>query len=140
MAYVSKEDKATLTPAIKAILKKYGMKGTISVKHYSTLVVKLKSGPIDFKKQLTDIGYNNHRKWYDTEAEMTEAFCSHDVNEHWIDRTFKGIGCEFLTELKAAMEGANFFNEDDSMTDYFNRSHYIDIMIGGDKFDYVITT
>jgi hypothetical protein len=32
--------------------------------------------------------------------------------------------------MKAAMEGPDFFNEDDVQTDYFNRSHYVDINIG----------
>ena len=31
MAYVSKQDKAELAPAIKAVLKKYDMKGSISI-------------------------------------------------------------------------------------------------------------
>ena len=48
MAYVSKQDKAELAPAIKAVLKKYNMKGSISVRHHSTLVVKIKQGAIDF--------------------------------------------------------------------------------------------
>ena len=48
MAYVSKQDKARLAPGIKAVLKKYDMKGSISVRHHSTLVVKVKSGHIDF--------------------------------------------------------------------------------------------
>ena len=48
MAYVSQETKAKLSPTIKAILKKYKMKGTIAVKHHFSLVVNLQSGPIDF--------------------------------------------------------------------------------------------
>ena len=28
------------------------------------------------------------------------------------------------------MEGPGFYNNDDVMTDYFNRSHYVDINIG----------
>ena len=28
------------------------------------------------------------------------------------------------------VEGPDFFNEDDAQTDYFHRSHYIDINIG----------
>ena len=33
MAYVSQEKKKQLAPAIKAVLKKYGMKGSIAVRH-----------------------------------------------------------------------------------------------------------
>jgi len=48
MAYVSQADKKELAPAIKAVLKKYDMKATIAVRNHSTLVVKVKSGAIDF--------------------------------------------------------------------------------------------
>ena len=112
MAYVSKQDKAELAPAIKAVLKKYDMKGSISIRHYSTLVVKIKQGAIDFADYFT------HGEGYI------------QVNEYWIDSHYQGIHRAFLNELLAAMKGPKYFNEDDSMTDYFHRSHYTDINIG----------
>ena len=48
MAYMSQERKQNLAPAIKAVLKKYGVKATIAVRNHSTLVVNIKSGSIDF--------------------------------------------------------------------------------------------
>ena len=36
----------------------------------------------------------------------------------------------FLLELLAAMKGPTIFNNDDAMTDYFDRSHYTDINVG----------
>ena len=45
MAYVSKEDKKELAPMIKKVLAKYGVKGTIKINHYSTLVVTLRKIP-----------------------------------------------------------------------------------------------
>ena len=112
MAYVSKQDKAELAPAIKAVLNKYDMKGSISVRHHSTLVVKIKQGAIDFADHFT------HGEGYI------------QVNEYWIDQHYAGIHRAFLNELLAAMKGPKYFNEDDSMTDYFHRSHYTDINIG----------
>jgi hypothetical protein len=106
MAYVSQEDKAKLAPAIKAVLDKYSMKGTIAVRHHSSLVVTLRSGYIDF-------GGDNI-----------------DVNEYWIHEHYEGLARRFLTELLAAMKGPDYFNHDDSQTDYFHRSHYTDIRIG----------
>ena len=41
MAYVSQEMKKELAPAIKAVLKKYRMKGSIAVNNHSTLEVNL---------------------------------------------------------------------------------------------------
>ena len=117
MAYVSKQDKAELAPGIKAVLKKYSMKGSISVRNHSTLVVKIMSGAIEFD---TCEGY-------------------HDVNVYWIDTHFAGIERDFLNELLNAMKGTKYFNNDDAMTDYFSRSHYTDITVGTWKKPYVYT-
>tara|TARA_B100000073_G_C23490551_1_gene475458 strand:+ start:44 stop:397 length:354 start_codon:yes stop_codon:yes gene_type:complete len=108
MAYVSQEMKKELAPAIKAVLKKYGVKATLAVNNHSTLVCNIKSGPIDFKAQ------NDH----------------YQVNEYWIDEHWTGVARDFLNELLEAMKGPNYFNNDDAMTDYFHRSHYTDINIG----------
>ena len=105
MAYVSQADKKSLAPAIKAVLYKYNVKGSISVRHHSSLVVTIKSGNIDFGD-------------------------SHQVNEYWIHEHYTGTARDFLVELLAAMKGPDYFCEDDSMTDYFHRSHYTDINIG----------
>ena len=114
MAYVSQSDKKELSPAIKTVLKKYKMKGSIGIRHHSTLVVNIKSGVIDFSEQLGDRESIN-------------------VNEYWIEKNYQGDALNFLSELLKAMEGPDYFNEDDGMTDYFHRSHYTDINIGGNK-------
>ena len=53
------------------------------------------------------------------------------VNPYWIEENYDDPEVvAFLLELKDALEGPNFFCHDDSMTDYFHRSHYIDINVG----------
>ena len=116
MAYVSQEDKKQLAPAIKAVLKKYNMKGSIAVRHHSTLVVNIKEGAIKFP----DAPYGDYIQ----------------VNTYWIDDHYKGIARKFLNEQLDAMKGPSYFNNDDSQTDYFSRSHYTDINIGGFKKPY----
>ena len=111
MAYVSQADKKALAPAIKAVLNKYGMKGSIRVRHHSTLLVTVKSGAIDFSEYMRGDAYI-------------------DVNPYWIDTHYAGIARDFLNELLEAMKGPHYFNNDDAMTDYFHRSHYTDICIG----------
>lgn len=121
MAYVSQEMKKELAPAIKAVLKKFGMKGSIAVRNHSTLCVNIKSGKIDFSENYT------HGDRYI------------QVNEYWIDEHYKGVAQKFLNELLAAMKGPNYFNNDDAMTDYFHRSHYTDINIGQWNKPYEVT-
>ena len=98
--------KAKLAPTIKGILKRYGMKGSIAVHHHSTLVVNLKQGPIDFGGDYIQ------------------------VNTYWVHEHYDGVAREFLTELVEAMKGPDFFDHSDPQTDYFHRSHYIDINVG----------
>jgi hypothetical protein len=112
MAFVSKQDKAELAPAIKAVLKKYKMKGSISVRNHSTLTVKITQGEIDFSDYFT------HGDGYI------------QVNEYWIDKNYDGVQQAFLNELLAAMKGTKYYNNDDAMYDYFDRSHYTNINIG----------
>ena len=44
MAYMSQERKSEIAPKVKSILKKFGIKGSLSVRHHSTLSLTLKSG------------------------------------------------------------------------------------------------
>ena len=111
MAYVSQQDKKELAPAIKKVLSKYGMKGSISIRHHSTLVVTLQSGAIDFGEYTHGDGYIQ-------------------VNVYHIERHYKGKAQKFLTELLAAMKGPGWFDKSDSMTDYFHVKHYCDINVG----------
>ena len=48
MAYVSQDLKKSLSPKIKAICKKYGVKATLAVRNHSTLVLNISEGKIDF--------------------------------------------------------------------------------------------
>jgi len=121
MAYVSQEDKAKLAPEIKKVLSKYGMKGSISVRHHSTLVVTLQSGSIDFGEYTHGDGYIQ-------------------VNTYHIESHYRGKAKAFLTELLAAMKGPDYFNNDDAMTDYFHRSHYTDINVGKWNKPYFLQT
>jgi len=121
MAYVSQKDKAKLAPEIKKVLSKYGMKGSISIRHHSSLVVTLQSGSIDFGEYTHGDGYIQ-------------------VNTYHIESHYRGKAKSFLTELLAAMKGPDYFNNDDAMTDYFHRSHYTDINVGRWNKPYFLQT
>lgn len=114
MAYMSQEKKKSLAPAIKAVLKKYNIKGSIGVDHHSCLTVKIKSGVIDFGEDRFDVNY------------------------HWIHEHYKGVAKDFLTELKKAMMTGNHDNSD-SMTDYFDVGWYIAIRVGQWDKPYIVT-
>ena len=109
MAYMSQEHKKELAPAIKAVLKKYGVKASLSVKHHSTLVLNIKSSKIDF-----------------LEGEDREYI---QVNEYHIKNQYEGVARDFLLEVKEAMMVGNF-DKSDMMSDYFHVGWYTDINVG----------
>lgn len=114
MAHMSQEKKKQLAPGIKAVLKEYGMKGSIAVENHSSLVVNLQEGPIDFG--------NDHEQ----------------VNCYWVHKHYEGKARKFLTKLVKAMNVGNHDNSD-SMTDYFDRGWYIDINVGRWNKPYKVT-
>ena len=143
MAYMSQERKAELAPQIKAVLKKYNVKGSIAVRHYSTLVVNIKSGKIDFArnhaetiKDSSDFGRPNFPGM--TVEQIMEKLSTHyQINEYHLESNYSGRALRFLKELKSAMMKGNHDNSD-IQTDYFDVGWYIDINIGGFRKPYEV--
>jgi len=121
MAYMSQEKKKELAPAIKAVLKKYKMKASISVNNHSTLCVNIKSGVIAFPNLLHGDGYTQ-------------------VNTYWIDEHYAKtpVARNFLNELLTAMKGTGWYNNSDIRTDYFDVAYYNNINIGKWNKPYVL--
>ena len=105
MAYMNQERKAKLAPAIKAVLKKYGMKGTIAVRDYMVLVVNIKEGKLPF-----------------------DAY--EQVNPYYVNELYEGDKRNFLKELLTAMRGDMWYDNSDAMIDYFDTAYYMDINVG----------
>ena len=125
MAYVSQEKKKALAPAIKEVLKKYRMKASISVNNHSTICVNIKEGAIDFigeqNKKNQEIAYRRGVNFVASDGYI-------QVNEYYPE-TY-GDASDFLVELVDAMKGPDYFNNDDSQSDYLHRSHYTSINVG----------
>lgn len=131
MAYMSQERKQSLAPAIKAVLKKYGVKGTLAVRNHSTLVLNIKSGSIDFIENFiqTDADSNIGRKMSQDQIDYIRKNKSLDVNPYWYKEHFSGKAKAFLSELLPAMNKGNHDNSD-VQTDYFDVGWYVDVNIG----------
>ena len=131
MAYMSQERKQSLAPAIKAVLKKYGVKGTLAVRNHSTLVLNIKSGSIDFIENFiaTDANVMHGRKMSRDQIDYIRKNRSLDVNPYWYKEHFSGKAKEFLSELLPAMNTGNHDNSD-IQTDYFDVGWYVDVNIG----------
>lgn len=139
MAYMNQEKKKALAPQIKAVLKKYGVKGSIGVNHYSSLVVNLKSGDLDF------IGAANkaNREYAERRGERFHEVKGNYQANPYRAREDEGIIGQFFGELIDAMngKGSSIANHDNSdiMTDYFDVGWYLDINVGQWDKPYIYT-
>jgi len=116
MAYMNQEMKATIAKNLKPVLKKFGVKGTLSVNNHSTIVLTLKSGKIDF---FADYGDREDARKFGI-----------DVNPYWFHEHFTGKSKQFLTEAFNALKSANWYDESDAQVDYFNTAYYFRINVG----------
>jgi hypothetical protein len=130
MAYMNQERKRLLAPEIKKVLAKYKLTGSIGVDHHSTLVVRIKSGPIDF------IG-NFNSVCKDLISGMTPMVGSISVNTYHINTQYTGKSLNCLRELIDAMNIGNH-NRSDYSTDYHDVGWYIDIDIGNFNQHYIL--
>ena len=125
MAYMNQEKKRYLAPGIKKVLKKYGLRGSIGVRHYSGIVVNIWEGPIDFI---------NNWKPNTVSAERNATVQNYiQVNEHWLDENYTGIAQKCLKELSLAMNGCKEIqnhDKSDLYTDYFDIGWYTYINVG----------
>ena len=140
MAYMSQERKQQLAPQIKSVLKKYGVKASIAVRNHSTLVVNIKSGPIDFIENFieTDKAGISGRKMAQDQIDYIRKKQSLDVNPYWYKEHFSGKAKSFLSELLPAMNTGNHDNSD-IQTDYFDVGWYVDVNIGKWNKPYTVT-
>lgn len=133
MAHMSQERKATIAPVVKAILKKYNIQGTLSVRHHSSLVLNIKSGKIDFIKDYnTKAGTDNYARGFEP---ASRGYL--DVNPYYLNRDFSETTANIISELHTAMNEGNF-DKSEPQADYFHVGWYTDINIGQWDKPYIV--
>lgn len=139
MAYFNQDRKQERAPAIKAILKKYGVKGSLAVRNHMTFVLNIKSGKIDFIENFIQVCTNKPygEKMSESRIEMLRKDRSMDVNTYWYQEHFDGKARDFIKEVLAAMNGGNHDNSD-IQTDYFDVGWYVDVNIGSWDKPYIL--
>jgi hypothetical protein len=119
MAYMNQQKKAVIVANLKPVLKKYGLKGTFSVRSHMTICLTITSGPIDF--------IQNYKDHTGKQNQMIKAL---DINPYWFQDHFTGKAKEALTEIIKGMYSAGYYDNSDIQSDYFDTAYYIDVNIG----------
>lgn len=100
------------------MLKKRGLKWTLSIMNRSTLVITITEWPLNFIKN--------------------DGQFRQEVNEYHINTQYDWDVKECLLEIKEAMMVGNW-NNSDLMSDYFDVGWYIDINIWTYRKPYILT-
>lgn len=137
MSYITQDEKAKIAPVIKKILKSYGLKGTLSIRHNSTICLTITAGSIDFfaSANRMNLEFANRRG---DDVRVVKDHLS--VNPYHFQTHFDGVAVDFLMEAFAALRGEGWYNNTDIQSDYFDVKHYVDINIGKWNKAYVHTT
>jgi hypothetical protein len=122
---MNQQKKAVIAAKLKPVLKKYGVKGTLSVRNHMAIVLNVKAGKVDF---FTDYG--------DREDALKFGI---QVNPYWFQDHFTGKSKKFLAEAFDAMKSAGYYNNSDAQIDYFDTAYYFDINIGKWNKPYELT-
>lgn len=131
MAYISQQEKKELAPGIKKVLKQYGMKGTIAINHYSTLVVNIKEGKLDLigacNQQRRKFAERHGREYMEDISGCFQANPYRDAQDY---ENIDPKVCSFYKDLIKAMKGLKWFDKSDPMTDYSHIAWYLSINVG----------
>jgi hypothetical protein len=135
---MNQERKATIAKAVKPILAKYGMKGSLSVRNHSTIVLTLASGSIDFIGDFNDERFLLQRTSEEIDKLRKDYIL--DVNPYWYQEHYTGTALSFLSEVIPALKSADWYDRSDAMTDYFDTAYYFDIHVGKWNKPYTLTS
>lgn len=122
MAYIKTEEVAAIRGQLKEKFK--GLKFSVRKQHHSSVIVTIKAGNVDFSDILDDSGYAQ-------------------INQYWLNRTgkhehlFEEIYKVIKTAPASVEGGREWFDDSDSMTDYFHTAFYMSVNIGSWDKPYV---
>ena len=124
MAYMNQDKKKEIAKRLKEKLKGYGIKWTLAVDNYSTIVMNINKGTVDFIKNYNEVADSkpNFNQNYRPDTHIS-------VNPYCIEEHFTGLAREILSIANDCLN-LNNYNNNDLMTDYYDVGHYVDINIG----------
>lgn len=131
MAYMNQDRKATIAAAVKPILARYGVKGSLRTDKYS-ITLTLTSGSIDFISDL------NSDRMSQSKDELRKEYAL-SVNPYWFQEHYDGESYHFLKEIMGAMKAAEWYDRSDAMIDYFDTAYYYNVNVGRWNKPYTVT-
>jgi len=132
VAYMNQQKKQKIATALKPILAKYGMKGSLRVGNHN-IDLTLQRGAIDF---VADMVQSNQSRV--TKDDLRQSYCF-TVYPYGIDEHYTGESLAFLREVIPAMKAADWYDRSDAQVDYFDTAYYFTIDVGRWNKPYTLT-
>lgn len=131
MAYMNAEKKALIKTELDKVMKGTGVKWSLAVRHHSTIVMNIKSGPIDFIGNYNKLIIEGRRSQGNGIGNDNPPNVSGhiQVNTYHYDKHFTGDALDLLNKIMACLNAGNYDNSD-SQRDYFDCGWYVDVNIG----------
>lgn len=104
----------------------------MAVRHHSTIVLTIRSAPVD----LIEEAFEAERRNYMFKDETAKKPSHMAVNHYAAERNYGED--HIFTKIAAAMNTDNY-DRSDSQSDYFDVGHYVDINIGKWDKPFIVT-
>lgn len=127
MAYMNQERKAKIKAALDVALKGTGVKYTLRCDNLS-ITCRIKSAPIDL---ISNINETCGKDFYQVSRgfrPITNGYSQ--VNPYYYKEHFSGAALDIMTRIVKSMYAADYYDNSDTQSDYFDTAYYVHINIG----------
>lgn len=117
MAYMNQAKKAVIKANLDKVLKPLGVKFSLRVRNNMAISCTIKSAPWDMladRKQALSAFQKDHAQ----------------VNPYWFEEHYTGKTKDVIARALDALRSADYYDNSDAMTDYFDTAYYYDLSIG----------
>jgi hypothetical protein len=127
MAYMNQERKAKIKANLDKALKGSGVKFSLRCDS-SSITCTIKSAPVDF---IANGNETCSKDFYQVERGFTPNTSRYEqVNTYHFKSHYSGDALELMSKIVKAMYSADYYNNSDSQTDYFDTAYYAYVNIG----------
>ena len=124
MAYMDQEIKAVIKANLDKILKPLGIKYSLRVRHYSSIICTIQSSPIDFIRDRIGIVQ-------ETDYLHCNIYC---IEEH-----YKNPSKDILLKIREALRSADYYSDYYYQIDYDDTAYYYYLHFGECDKPFIVT-
>lgn len=127
MAYMNQERKAKIKANLDKALKGTGVKYSLKCCNLS-ITCTIKSAPVDF---IANSNETCSKDFYQVARGFKPNTSGYEqVNPYHFKDHFSGEALELMTKIVKSMYSADYYDNSDAQTDYFDTAYYVHINLG----------